>query len=72
MVPVQCQKICKGPVMGLEVDGQLEWFAKLDDPKSRRHLALFLTSGELKKRLKRRISLKRRRKFRGDWALAAK
>jgi hypothetical protein len=26
---VRCQKICKGPVVGAEVDGTLEWFRKL-------------------------------------------
>jgi hypothetical protein len=72
VVPVQCQKICKGPVLGLEIDGQLEWFSKLDDKKSRRHLTLLLESGELKNRLKRRISTKRRCKMRGSLALAAK
>lgn len=72
VVPVQCQKICKGPVVGLEVDGQIEWFSKLNDKKSRRQLTLFLVSGELKNRLKKRISLKRSRQFRGDCALAAK
>ena len=27
--PVKCQKICKGPVVGLEIDGRIEWFSKL-------------------------------------------
>jgi hypothetical protein len=27
---VGCQKICKGPVFGVEVDGRLEWFCRLE------------------------------------------
>jgi hypothetical protein len=72
IISVQCQKICKGPVAGLEIDGQIEWFSKLNDEKSLRHLGVLLQSGELKKRLKGRISLKRSSKIRGDVAMAAK
>jgi hypothetical protein len=72
IISVQCQKICKGPVAGLEINGQIEWFSKLNDEKSLRQLGLLLQSGELKKRLKGRISLKRSSKIRGDIAMAAK
>jgi hypothetical protein len=30
---VGCQKICKGAVAGLEVNGRMEWFARVDRPK---------------------------------------
>jgi hypothetical protein len=31
---VRCQKICHGPVAGLEVDGRMEWFERVDDIQS--------------------------------------
>ena len=31
---VGCQKICKGPVVGVEVDGQLEWFERMGSKKA--------------------------------------
>jgi hypothetical protein len=31
---VRCQKICHGPVVGLEVDGRMEWFERVDDVSS--------------------------------------
>jgi hypothetical protein len=30
---VGCQKICKGPVVGLKVRGRTEWFSKVDRAK---------------------------------------
>jgi hypothetical protein len=27
---VRCQKICKGPVVGVVVDGRMEWFQRVD------------------------------------------
>ena len=38
VVEVRCQKICKGPVAGLEVDGRLEWFRSLRKAKARKAL----------------------------------
>jgi hypothetical protein len=34
VVPVQCQKICHGPVAGLDVNGRTEWFERLSKAKS--------------------------------------
>ncbi len=34
LVPVGCQKICAGPVVGLKVAGRMEWFRRVDTPKS--------------------------------------
>jgi (2Fe-2S) ferredoxin len=51
---VKCQKICKGPVVGLEVGGELEWFRKMDSDKARRRLVKLLTTGEMKKALQKR------------------
>lgn len=30
---VGCQKICKGPVVGMRVNHQMEWFARVDRAK---------------------------------------
>src|SRR4051812_11716718 len=30
---VGCQKLCDAPVVGVEVDGRLEWFEKVDKAK---------------------------------------
>ncbi len=34
LVPVGCQKICAGPVVGLKVAGRMEWFRRVDTPKT--------------------------------------
>lgn len=34
VVRVGCQKICAGPVVGLKVAGRMEWFRRVDTPKS--------------------------------------
>jgi hypothetical protein len=31
---VRCQKICHGPVVGVEIGGRMEWFERVDDLKS--------------------------------------
>jgi hypothetical protein len=31
---VRCQKICKGPVAGIEIDGRMEWFERVGTPKA--------------------------------------
>ena len=72
VIPVACQKICKGPVAGLEVDGRIEWFSKLGKKSTQRGLVQLLSEGKLKGKLKDRISKKRRGKFRGALPLAAK
>lgn len=38
---VKCQKVCKGPVVGIRVDGTLEWFRKVKnkDVKALRKIA---------------------------------
>jgi hypothetical protein len=30
---VKCQKICHGPVVGLPIDGRMEWFERVDGVK---------------------------------------
>jgi hypothetical protein len=56
---VRCQKICDGPVVGLEVDGQLEWFEEVDSGKARRALVTWADEGRLKRPLKKRRVKKR-------------
>ena len=62
--PVRCQKICKGPVVGLEVDGKVEWFKSVRTMKARRALKRFLTSQRRDKRLFDRRVKKRAGKLR--------
>jgi hypothetical protein len=33
LVPVGCQKICAGPVVGVKVAGQMEWFSRVSSLK---------------------------------------
>lgn len=42
---VRCQKVCTGPVVGLEVDGRLQWFARVRKPKTRKALRRLLRAG---------------------------
>ena len=61
---VRCQKICKGPVFGVEVRGRLEWFHSIEDKKSRRAAVQLLTDGELAGPMAKRRCKKRRGKLR--------
>jgi hypothetical protein len=61
VVLVGCQKICSAPVAGLRVDGQMEWFDRLDTGK---RLAGLRTQAKHPKRqprkaLRRRLVAKR-------------
>ena len=67
--PVKCQKICKGPVVGMNIEGRIEWFSKLRTKQSRQHLIAFIRQGELSKRLWDRVKKKRRGKLRGKTPL---
>lgn len=59
---VGCQKICDGPVCGVEVDGTLEWFEEVDSEKALDALLGLLQDGKLRKALKkRRVGSKRGR-----------
>ena len=60
---VRCQKICKGPVVGVEVDGRLEWFSKMTG-QDQDALVQLLRHGDIKKRLRARMDKKRRGKLR--------
>jgi hypothetical protein len=56
---VSCQKICKGPVAGVYVDGRLEWFRRLESKKSRKRLVELLAKEHMHKKLKKRRVKKR-------------
>ncbi len=63
---VRCQKICAGPIAGLEVDGRLEWFERIRGPKSRRSLVrLARRGGALPGRLRKRRVRTRSGRLRG-------
>ena len=51
---VGCQKICKGPVVGVEVDGQLEWFERMGSKKAVRELCELVRKDEIPKPLRKR------------------
>ena len=59
VVPVRCQKICAGPVVGLELDGTLVWFKKVRKKKDAEALVKALSGAPLTKRLTGRLVRKR-------------
>jgi (2Fe-2S) ferredoxin len=63
--PVKCQDICKGPVVGVEVDGRWEWFKRVDTDQAIEAVLKLLERGEIPKRLKEHRVKKRRGKLRG-------
>jgi len=42
---VGCQKVCKGAVVGLEVNGRMEWFQRVNRPKAMVALARLAQRG---------------------------
>lgn len=63
-VPVKCQNVCKGPVVGLEVEGDLQWFASVRGKKARGAVLEYLERGKLGPELKDRRRKKRTGKLR--------
>lgn len=59
VVAVGCQDLCSAPVAGCQVDGQLEWFRRLDSKKSRRALVALLKGARIKSSLAKRRAKKR-------------
>ena len=66
VIEVNCQKICKGPVFGMEVAGRLEWFSRLRTARARRGAIALVRNGTLSGRIKRHRERKRRGKIRGE------
>ena len=61
---VKCQKICSGPVVGVEINGQIEWFRKLKDQALHTQLFEFLRDGTISRSLKSQVVKARRGKLR--------
>ena len=59
LVPVKCQKICKGPVLGAHVGGRLEWFSKLRKNKDCKAFRELVRQGVIDDDLARRREKKR-------------
>ena len=61
---VGCQKVCKGPVVGIAFDGELHWFRRMDTRKAWAALAGLGEDGALARPLRKRLERKRRGKLR--------
>ncbi len=61
---VRCQKICRGPVFGLELDGELQWFSGNTGSKERKQAAQLVTNGKVARSLAKRRSKRRAGKMR--------
>ena len=59
LVEVRCQKLCDGPVVGVEVDGRLEWFERVRGAKAVHTFVDLVRGGRLRDVLKKRRSKKR-------------
>lgn len=62
--PVRCQKVCKGPVVGVRVGGDLHWLRRVAGRALRADLLRLLQTGRWPKALKKRRVKKRRGKLR--------
>ena len=57
---VRCQRICDGPVVGVAINGSLEWFERMGSEKpQRRFIDLLTGSGRMRKGLEKRRIAKR-------------
>ena len=50
----RCQRVCEGPLVGTEIDGQMEWFCRMDSEKAVTNLVEVLAGGEFRKALEKR------------------
>ncbi|MCU1391246.1 MAG: hypothetical protein JWL72_4584 [Ilumatobacteraceae bacterium] len=62
---VPCQGLCKGPVVGLGIDGDVRWFARVRGKKLRTRIGEMLATGRVPTKLRDRESVKRRGQVRG-------
>ena len=51
---VRCQKVCRGPVLGIEVANEIEWFERVRGKKALRALVHLLEEGKLREPLEKR------------------
>ncbi len=63
-VPVKCQKICKGPVVGLTLDDEVVWFRSVRGKKQRKAVKALLRGEGLAPELARLRVRKRDGKLR--------
>ena len=61
---VGCQKVCRGPVVGLDLDGRLQWFERMSSRKSLRALAELVEHDTVGRPLRKRRNKKRSGKLR--------
>lgn len=52
---VRCQKICKAPVVGVKLDGQLSWYSKLRGREAREKLLQLIERNKPKKLRSHRV-----------------
>lgn len=58
-ISVRCQDVCKGPVVGITVNGRLEWFKKVRKAHHRRAILDAMTTGTASEALWKRRAEKR-------------
>lgn len=63
-MPVKCQKVCKGPVVGVRTDGALHWLRDLSGGDLREDLLRLVRRGKWSKALEKRRVKKRKDKLR--------
>jgi len=61
---VPCQKVCRGPVVGFVLDGQREWFERMNSSKALAALGRFVNEARVSKPLAKRRNKKRSGKLR--------
>jgi hypothetical protein len=61
---VGCQKICEGPVCGVEIDGELTWFEDVTGRETRRSVVDLVCNGGIGDLLRNREIPKRAGKLR--------
>lgn len=65
LAEVRCQHICDGPVVGIAINGTLDWFERMSSDKAQRHLVeLLVGSGRMRRSLDKRRVAKRSGKLR--------
>ncbi|MCU1395927.1 MAG: hypothetical protein JWM34_4355 [Ilumatobacteraceae bacterium] len=62
---VPCQGLCKGPVVGMHVDGDVRWFAKTGKPTMRALVQKMVDRDHVPRKLAKREDRKRRGNVRG-------
>ena len=63
---VPCQDLCKGPVVGYAIDGDVRWFAKVKSAKRRKLISTMVATGHVPDELRDREARKRRGVVRGQ------